>query len=88
MAGLIFGKTELLRMAFDEAKPKTTAILRNASKSELTGTPTHIRFTGDEQSLLVAIPEQGVLVLDCSLLRQKVQVPLIYAYNRHERISP
>ena len=70
--GLLFGKTESLRAAFEEAKPKTTASLKNACNVDLPETPTHVRFTGDEQSIIVALPSQGVLVLDCALLEQKV----------------
>jgi hypothetical protein len=74
MVGLIFDKTEILRSAFDVAKPKATATLEGAHKSTLNGTPTHLRFTGDEQSLIVAIPGQDVLVLDCNRLRQRVRL--------------
>jgi hypothetical protein len=72
MAGLLFGKTDLLRQAFEEAKPKTTAVLKNAIKIDLPATPTHIRFTANEEALIVAIPQQGILILDCSKLQQKV----------------
>jgi len=70
--GLLFGKTELLLQAFEEAKPKTMAVLKNAIKIELPTTPTHVRFTANEEAVIVAIPPQGILVLDSSKLEQKV----------------
>ena len=71
-AGLLFGKTELLRQAFEEAKPKTTAVLKNAIKIDLPATPTHVRFSANEEAAIVAFPQQGVLILDCSKLQQNV----------------
>lgn len=70
--GLMFGKTELLRAAFEEAKPKSTASLKNAIQIDLPETPTHVRFTCDEQSIIVALPSKGVLVFDCGKLQQQV----------------
>src|SRR5271169_2997771 len=70
--GLIFGKNELLRVAFEEAKPKSTASLKNTFNIDLPETPTHVRFNGDEQSLIVSLPSQGMLILDCAQLQQKV----------------
>ena len=70
--GLIFDKTEVLHSAFDAAKPKQTIKLENAHKILLNGTPTHVRFSGDERSLIVALREEGVLILDCDRLRHKV----------------
>jgi hypothetical protein len=72
MVGLIFDKTELLRDVFDAAKPKAMATLGNAHKISLNRTPTHVRFTADEKSLIVAIPGQGVTIFDCNRLREKV----------------
>jgi hypothetical protein len=70
--GLIFGKTELLRTAFEDAKPKTTASLKGGNILELPETPTHVRFTGDEESVIIAMPQKGVWVLDCNKLQQQV----------------
>ena len=82
-AGLIFGKTELLRAAFEEAKPKATALLQGGHRIQLAETPTHIRFTGDEQSVIVALPTQGVLILDCNELLQKVRPPIYLSHIRN-----
>jgi hypothetical protein len=74
LAGLIFGKMELLRKAFEEAKPKSAASLQGAFKIELAQTPTHIRFTGDEQLLITTLPSEGGLVLECDKLRDEVRI--------------
>ena len=71
-AALLFGKAELLRQAFEEAKPKTTAVLKNSIKIDLPATPTHVRFTANEEAVIVALPQQGILILDCSKLQQNV----------------
>lgn len=70
--GLVFGKTEILRAAFEEAKPKTTASLKGAFTVELPETPTHVRFTGDEQFIAIAMPNQGGLLLKAIQLQQNV----------------
>jgi hypothetical protein len=75
--GLIFGKTELLRAAFEEAKPKTTASLKGAFTVELPETPTHVRFTGDEQFVVIAMPNQGGLLLNSTQLQQKVYIYMV-----------
>lgn len=69
--GLLFGDTALLRLAFEDAKPKTTATLKGAYKLELSETPTHVRFTGDQQAVVVAMPSKGVVILDCNRLGQQ-----------------
>ena len=71
--GLLFGKTDLLRTGFEEAQPKSQVSLKGAYNLPLPSTPTHVRFTGDEKSLIVAIPGQGILVLACSQLQKQVE---------------
>jgi hypothetical protein len=73
--GLIFGKTEILRTAFEEAEPKSTASLKGAYKVDFAQTPTHIRFTGDEQLIIATLPKEGTLVLECEKLREEVEIP-------------
>lgn len=70
-SGLLFGKTSLLRAAFEDAKPKTTARLNGAYKLDLPETPTHVRFTAEEHSVIIAMPHKGVTVLNCNSLRQQ-----------------
>ena len=72
MEGLLFGRTEILRQAFEEAKPKTTAVLKNATKIDLPATPTHVRFTADDSAVVIAVAQHEILVLDSSKLQQKV----------------
>jgi hypothetical protein len=72
--GLIFGKTDLLRKAFEEANPKSTASLHGAFKLKLNETPTHIQFTGDEGLLIATLPSEGGLVLECDKLREEVRI--------------
>jgi hypothetical protein len=72
MLGLLFGETALLRAAFEDAKPKSTATLTGAYKLDLPETPTHVRFTADQQSVVVAMPQKGVVILDCNRLGQQV----------------
>jgi hypothetical protein len=74
-AGLIFGKTEILRAAFEEAEPKSTALLKGAYKVDFAETPTHIRFTGDEQLIIATLPKEGTLVLECEKLCEEVPIP-------------
>jgi hypothetical protein len=69
--GLLFGETSLLRAAFEDAKPKTTAQLDGAYKLDVPETPTHVRFTADEQSIIVAMPHKGVAILNCNSLGQE-----------------
>ena len=78
--GLIFGRTEVLRAAFDEAKPKMTATLKNAQRIELSETPTHVCFSGNDEFLVLAQPQAGLLVLNCALLQQHVPGPHSYRF--------
>lgn len=59
--------------------PKTTATLKNAPNIDLTETPTHVRFMGDEKSIVIAMPSQGLLILDFDKLQQKVSQHLSLA---------
>ena len=77
LEGLIFGRTEVLRTAFEEAKPKSTAILKDAQRFELSETPTHVCFSGNNEFLVLALPQAGILVLNCALLQQ--QVPALHS---------
>ena len=69
---LLFGETKLLHGAFENAKPKNTVTFQGGHKIVLPETPTHIRFTSDEKSILVALPTSGILLLDCDKLVQGV----------------
>lgn len=71
MTGLLFDKTESLRVAFEEAKPKVPAVLKDAFKIDLPSTPTHVRFNADEQVVIVA-SSHGIRILDASTLARKV----------------
>jgi hypothetical protein len=70
--GLIFGRTEALRTAFEEANPKTVAKLQSVGHVELPETPSHVRFSANEESLVLALPQMGILVLNIASLQQKV----------------
>jgi hypothetical protein len=69
--GILFGETSLLRAAFEDAKPKTTAKLNGAYKLDLPETPTHVRFTAEEHSVIIVMPHTGVTVLNCNSLGQQ-----------------
>jgi len=71
-AGLLFGKTESLRLAFEEAKPKTMASLKDVFKIDLPSTPTHVRFNANEHVVIAALPQEGLRILDSTKLQQKV----------------
>jgi hypothetical protein len=73
--GLIFGRTEALQTAFEEAKPKTVATLQSAGRIELPETPSHVRFSASEDSLVLALPQTGLLVLNTASLQQNVLGP-------------
>ena len=77
-SGLLFGETALLRATFEDAKPKTMATLNGAYKLDLPDIPTHVRFTADEQSVVVAMRQKGVVILDCNRLGQQVKTSLFF----------
>jgi hypothetical protein len=70
--GLIFGRTEALRTAFEEAKSKAVATLQNVGRVELPETPSHVRFSANEESLVLAFPQTGILVLNIASLQKNV----------------
>jgi hypothetical protein len=70
--GLIFGRTEALRAAFEEAKPNTVATLQSVGRVELPETPSHVRFSANEETLVLALPQTGILVLNIASLQQNV----------------
>ena len=59
---MIFGRTEALRTAFEEASPKTVATLQSVGRVELPETPSHVRFSANEELLVLALPQKGILV--------------------------
>ena len=71
-AGIIFGKTESLREAFEEAKPKSTALLQSSYTLDIGASPTHLRFTADGQHLVAAFYAVGLLIFDTKALSEKV----------------
>jgi hypothetical protein len=69
---MIYGKTKLLRTAFEESKPKTTAKLKDALNIDLPETPTHVRLTSDENFIVIAMPSHGLVIMDFDKLQKEV----------------
>ena len=63
-------------------------MLNNAYKIDLPETPTHVRFTALERAVVVAIPRQGILVLDYSKIQQEVYSLKLPVNVRTRSLSP